>query len=136
MLTALLCPVVQADGEKAEVELRVYIVAPPSVTTIDAKGVGAKRADLYGSLTSLGSASTVLVYFEWGLTTSYGSTTTEQTMTSPGAFRAIITGLTPATTYHFRAVAVGDGTSHGLDRSFTTPGQWWKKLWQWFLSFL
>jgi hypothetical protein len=41
-------------------------------------------------------------------------------MKHPGIFIAFITGLTPHTRYHFRAVAVGDGTSYGWDESFTT----------------
>ncbi len=41
-------------------------------------------------------------------------------MTAAGAFSAGLTGLTPATTYHFRAVAVGDGTDYGADQTFTT----------------
>jgi len=31
-----------------------------------------------------------------------------------------LSGLSSNTTYHFRAKAVGDGTSYGLDKSFTT----------------
>jgi len=107
-------------------ELRITkAVSPPSVTTNDPIFVFTRFAILYGSLDSLGTASKVNVYFEWGETTDYGSTTRVRTMTKPRAFRAIIWRLTPATTYHFRAVAVGDGTSYGEDMSFTTRGRWW-----------
>ena len=41
-------------------------------------------------------------------------------LTSAGAFTANLTGLNPGQTYHFRAKAVGDGTTYGSDQSFTT----------------
>ena len=138
MLIGLLSPAVQADDSKAEVELKVNIVAAPSVTTNEATKIKAKRATLNGRLTSLGTASSVAVSFEWGPTTDYGSTTKPRTMTSTGDFRATITGLTPDTTYHFRAKAEGDGTIvYGSELSFTTRtrGRWWKWL-VWFFPWL
>ena len=42
-------------------------------------------------------------------------------MESTGAFTANLTGLTPGNTYHFRAKAIGDGTSYGEDTTFITP---------------
>ena len=92
----------------------------PSVITIAAWPVGPKSAVVWGWLTDMGGAKSVKVYFQWGKTTVYGSQTGQQTMKHPGIFFAIITGLTPGTRYHFRAVAVGDGTSYGWDESFTT----------------
>ena len=64
----------------------------------------------------------VNVSFEYGETTSYGSTEAgvPPTLTSAGAFTANLTGLTPGQTYHFRAKAVGDGTVYGNDATFTT----------------
>jgi len=120
-----LCSVAQANDNKAEVDLRVEILSPPSVTTSVAWPVSARWGILHGELPDMGTASSVDVYFEWGTTTDYGSTTRVRTLTSPRAFWAIIWRLTTATTYHFRAVAVGDGTSYGEDMSFTTRGRWW-----------
>ena len=60
------------------------------------------------------------VYFEWGLTDGYGDTAQGRRMCGSGSFSASIAGLTPGTTYHFRAVAVGDGVSVGGDMTFTT----------------
>jgi hypothetical protein len=68
----------------------------------------------------MGNASSVDVSFEYGLTTSYGSETTPQNRTGTGTFSDGISGLDPGTTYHFRAKAVGDGTSYGDDMSFMT----------------
>jgi len=92
----------------------------PSVTTGDASSITTSSARLNGDLTSLGIASSVQTCFEWGPTTSYGQKTTLQTMTGTGTFTASISGLTPETTYYLRAKAVGDGTSYGAERSFTT----------------
>lgn len=121
MLIGLLSPAVQADDSKAEVKLKVEIVSPLSVTTKGATGISARRATLNGRLTSLGTASSAVVYFEWGLTTDYGSTT------KPRTFRARITDLTPGTVYYFRAKAEVDGsTSYGGEMTFTTKtrGRW------------
>jgi adhesin HecA-like repeat protein len=96
---------------------------PPTVTTNAASDMGDDAATLNGTLDALGTASSVDVSFEWGTTTTYGSETTPQTMTSAGAFSAALSGLNPGTTYHFRAKAVGDGTSYGSDMSFVTTGE-------------
>ncbi|MDP2731348.1 MAG: hypothetical protein Q8O55_12865, partial [Dehalococcoidales bacterium] len=93
---------------------------PPSVATGAAGSITTSGATLNGSLTDLGTASSVGVKFEYGLTSGYGSTTSIQARTATGAFSDIISGLSSSTPYHYRAVAVGDGTSYGTDRTFTT----------------
>ncbi len=92
----------------------------PSVTTNAATNVTTDSATLNGNLDSLGTAPWVLVSFEWGLTTSYGSETTPGNFTATGPFTDNLSGLSPGTTYHFRAKAVGDGTTYGQDGNFTT----------------
>jgi hypothetical protein len=94
----------------------------PSVTTGAATNPATTSATLNGNLTLKGSASSVIVSFEWGLTTSYGSVAagTPPSMTAPGNFSANLTGLTAKTTYHFKAIAAGDGTTPGSDMTFTT----------------
>jgi hypothetical protein len=93
---------------------------PPTVTTNAATNITCTTATLNGNLTSRGTASSVQVSFEWGLTEAYGNTTTPQTKNSTGTFSASISGLTPGETYHFRVKAVGVGTAYGDDSSFTT----------------
>ena len=95
-------------------------VSQPAVTTNNATNITTNSATLNGNLDNLGTASTVYVSFEYGLTTAYGNETTPQAMTTTGPFSFPLTGLLPNTTYHVRAKAVGDGTSYGLDKSFTT----------------
>ncbi len=92
----------------------------PAVTTDAATDVTTNSATINGTLTSLGTASSVQVSFEWGLTDAYGSETTPQTLTATGPFTAPLDSLTPGTTYHFRAKAVGDGEAYGNDTIFNT----------------
>jgi hypothetical protein len=93
-----------------------------AVTTNAASGLTTTGATLNANLTSLGTSSTVTVSFEYGLTNNYGNTIAgvPPTMTSTGTFSASLSGLTPNTLYHYRAKAVGDETSYGNDRTFTT----------------
>jgi len=109
------------SGEVTRLDLTVTMpTVPPTVTTDTATGVGTRVATLNGSLTDLGSAASVQVSFEWGTTTDYGNETSAETMSATGSFSASLTGLTPNTTYHFRAKAVGEGISYGIDKTFTT----------------
>ncbi|MBI2836667.1 MAG: PD40 domain-containing protein [Chloroflexi bacterium] len=94
---------------------------PPTVTTNDADSITTISARLSGNLTSLGTASSVNVSFQWG--TSSGSNANETSfgaMTAAGPFNFNLTGLNPGTTYYYRATAAGDDISHGAEKSFTT----------------
>jgi hypothetical protein len=93
----------------------------PTVATSAATSVEPTTATLNGSLDSLGTAGSVTPYFEWGTTTDYGNPIDMAPGTPSGNFSAILANLTPNTTYHFRAKAVGDGTNYGVDMVFTTP---------------
>jgi phosphodiesterase/alkaline phosphatase D-like protein len=98
------------------------LTKPPEVTTMQATGIAPTSATLNGNLDNLGTAASVHVSLEWGLTAGYGNTTTPQTMTDNGTFSANVVGLSVGTTYHYRAKAVGDGDPvYGSDMVFTTP---------------
>ncbi|TES83969.1 MAG: hypothetical protein E3J91_00715, partial [Hadesarchaea archaeon] len=61
------------------------------------------------------------VWFEWGETTGYGNSTTEQEKTAVGSFSASLSGLDLWTTYHFRAVVQNSGgISYGGSENFRT----------------
>jgi len=122
-------PLAQADDSKAEVKLKVKVVPPVSVTTFSAWPVGYRMALLHGRLDDMGTASTVNVYFQWGDPPDYGNTTKSRRMTHTGSFSAVINGLTPGTTYYFRAVAEVDSTAYGSDKRFRTKKHWWWKWW-------
>jgi phosphodiesterase/alkaline phosphatase D-like protein len=99
-------------------------LAPPSVTTNVASDITFQAATLNGSLTSLGTASTATLSFQYGLNTSYGSTIAgvpSSASSVPTGFTATLSSLTQGTLYHYRARAVtSDGTDYGNDRTFTT----------------
>jgi len=95
-------------------------VPTPTATSLAANPVSTTTATLNSSVNPNGSSTTI--YFQYGLTTSYGSTTTTGNIgTSAGNFGYAISGLTPNTTYHFQVVAYNSGgTSYGGDLTFTT----------------
>lgn len=94
---------------------------PPTVTTDNATGITANSAILNGTLTSLGTASSANVSFEWGTESgNYTDETPSVSINATGAFSANLTGLIPGMTYYFRAKAMDDDTSYGANMSFTT----------------
>jgi hypothetical protein len=97
---------------------------PPKATTGAATNVNSTSATLNGTVNPEGSATSY--YFEYGLTTSYGS---KKPTTAEGLGSGLIdlpvsqglSGLAAATTYHYRIVAEGPaGTTKGADKTFTT----------------
>ena len=74
------------------------------------------------------AGQTVTYWFEYGLTSAYGSKTDPTQLTVPPsvpAVQASITGLLPSSLYHFRIVTqLGANTAPGVDQTFTTgaPG--------------
>jgi hypothetical protein len=94
---------------------------PPEVTTQEASDVAVGSVTLNGYLDSLGTALSVRVSFEYGLTESYDQETTALTMTTTGLFNIPVDGLTPGANYHFRVKVVGDSTSYGIDMRFHCP---------------
>ena len=94
---------------------------PPVVITNPATLIASFSATLNGSVDPHGLTTTV--YFQYGTTTSYGSTTLSQIKTGNTyqSISANLRGLTASTTYHFRIVATNTaGTRYGADRTFTT----------------
>ena len=95
-----------------------------NVNTNSATGVSYFSATLNGTLISIGTATSVNVYFNYGTTTSYGTTiaASTPTMTATGGFNVNITGLQPNTNYHFMVYADGgiSGIATGTDMTFTT----------------
>ncbi len=74
-----------------------------------------------GELTDMGGDLTTSVWFEYGQTMGYGQKTIEKTLTQTGFYCITVTGLSPSTTYHYRAVARNSAdTSYGENKTFTT----------------
>jgi subtilase family serine protease/uncharacterized membrane protein len=97
-------------------------VTPPSVTTGAATAISTTTATLNGELTSLGDSVSVVPAFEYGLSDSYGHTVAgvPSDLSATWNFTAALSGLTSGQTYHFRAIATGDVTGYGSDKTFTT----------------
>ena len=99
---------------------------PPSIitsTTGATNITNAGSALLAGTVTGLGSpaVSSTIGYFNYGTTSSYGSSTSQQTLTALGNFYDSISGLS-AGTYHYQAVELYGGLSiYGADSTFTIP---------------
>jgi len=85
-------------------------ITPPSVTTSAATSIAQISATLNGTLNSMGGATSCLVWFEWGPTTSLGNLTSVQTKSATGGFSASISGLTAGQTYYFKAFAKNGGS--------------------------
>jgi hypothetical protein len=99
--------------------------ALPAASTGGARAVTASSATLNGTFNPNGEPTTY--FFQYGPTKAYGSQTPTQGPTAavkkstPAS--AGVSGLTPATTYHYRLVATNaSGTRQGRDRTFTTLG--------------
>ncbi|MGI6342142.1 MAG: BACON domain-containing protein [Bacteroidales bacterium] len=96
----------------------------PVAITLDPTSVTQNSATLNGTVNPNTLATTY--HFEWGTTEAYGNTTTTQSLpagTTAVNVSADLSGLTPGTTYHYRITATNsDGTSYGLDKTFTPGG--------------
>jgi hypothetical protein len=98
---------------------------PPTATTGPPSGLQPLQATISGSVNPQG-IDDAKYYFQYGTTTSYGSSTPQgdagQSLNSiPES--ATLTGIQPGTLYHYRIVATSAaGTGYGSDQVFTTPG--------------
>ena len=103
-----------------------FTTLTPTVTTAvtnPASGIGITGATLNGAINA--NNHSAVVSFQYGLTTSYGTTVTADqspvTGTAGTSVSKTISGLASSTLYHYKVVAVNtDGTTSGLDQSFTT----------------
>ncbi len=97
---------------------------PPTVTTGEASDITYSAATLHGTVVSMGTASSLTVEFELR-TPSAGTTiyTGLETLQAAGEFSLVVPGLTPETTYWFKAVAkdvILGLEGSGLENDFTT----------------
>ena len=90
----------------AVVVVPAAVAAAPIAITGPVSAVGGTSATLNGTVNPAGAATDR--WFEYGTSTSYGSKTTTVAAGSGSANDAVsaaVSGLAPATTYHYRLVA-------------------------------
>ena len=96
----------------------------PSVTTNNPVAVSTSAETVLGTVNPNGSVTHY--YFQYGASTSYGSTTPTHSAgsgASPLSEAESLNGLTAGTLYHYRMVAVSaGGTVDGADQTFTAGG--------------
>ena len=102
---------------------QVPLAMLPIVNTQPVTSIKSTTATLNGTVNANSQSTTVI--FEYGKTTSYGTTVIANPNTVTGnsetPVKYNLTGLDPNTTYHCRVVATNNsGTSEGEDVSFTT----------------
>jgi hypothetical protein len=94
----------------------------PTIADAWTASVVRTEATIRARINPRGAATTYR--FEWGLDSSYGSSTAEFPVGSDEALHAVtrtLTGLQPDTTYHWRVVATNpSGVTVGADGTFTT----------------
>jgi hypothetical protein len=95
---------------------------PGAITTKPASGVTSSGATLHATVNPGGSV--LLVHFDFGTTTAYGSTTAVTRVgpaTTAQSLSATLSGLASGTTFHYRVSVQTDfGTFTGADQTFTT----------------
>jgi len=103
---------------------QAVVASAPAVITNAATAITSVSATLNGSVNANNLSSTT--GFQWGLSTAYtGGTVAAVPSPVTGSTATPVTyalsGLTPGTTYHFRALGTNtSGTTYGSDLTFTT----------------
>jgi len=103
---------------------RGYRGTIPTVTTIACSGFDKLWAIVNAHINLEGSSTVTQIGFEYGMTTAYGDNWTDTgSWTTGDDFWRKLTPLTPATVYHYRAMAYNaEGWGYGGDRVFSTQG--------------
>ena len=90
----------------------------PGVETLPASGIDPTNGVLNGIVVPNGANATA--WFQYGMTTNYGSLTATTSVTNPVIVSDSIGGLSVGVTYHYRLVASNHvGTVAGADSTFT-----------------
>jgi hypothetical protein len=102
-----------------------YTQPAPAASTGSASDVTHTSATLHGTVNPRGLETTY--FFQYRTSTAYRKHTSSHSAgsgTTTDAVSALISGLTPGTTYHYRLVAHNAAaSSEGADHAFTTPAR-------------
>ena len=109
-------------GTVADFRASVTISSPPTVSTRAASNIADVSATLNATVNAQNLATTM--YFDYGLSTSYGQSTDKRDLPATATVASIaipVVGLKCGQTYHYRAMATNpSGSVDGGDLSFTT----------------
>jgi hypothetical protein len=118
-------PAYVADSTNKQID--VYgppAAVPPTATTATATEIHHVKATLNGHLDPNGGAEITDCHFDWGTTNTYGNTTPcaqGNSYATPTDVSAVITGLEPGKTYHYRlSITNTAGTATGTDETLQT----------------
>ena len=111
---------VYSEDQKFETK-SVYVF--PTVSTGSYTTIGTDSAVLDGRLESMGSASEVEVYLEWGIDENYGNETYAGVLSGTGSFSVEITNLEPEKEYYYRAAVVGISNVTGTGKRLKESGR-------------
>ena len=95
------------------------IYSPSSSVSVTKDGVTTENISF--NLSSLGSANSTDAWVDWGLTSSYGNSSSNTSYNTSGVKTvSLSTNLTPGQVYHYRIGATNtDGTTFTSDQTFT-----------------
>jgi len=113
----------EADPGFNTVQLGVWRTGAPAVTTLPASSVSSTTVVLNSSVTPNTSSEPSPAWFEWGTSTSYGTTTpitsVATNLVKVPVAQTVAVNPVPNVSYHFRAAASNsNGTNYGADRTF------------------
>lgn len=109
------------DNGASKPKLTIYYDYPPTVTTGGSSSITSASAICAGSITSMGGSHPTIRGIQYGLTETATWNVHETGSFGTGSFSKNLTGLSPGTTYYYRAYATNpDGTGTGDWKSFTT----------------
>lgn len=118
---------VSGGGAAASINVAVTgagINTAPSVTTGAASSITTTGATLAGSITATGCTAVTVYGIEYSTINGFANgsgTQAASTNLNAGSYTSTISGLTPATTYYYKAYATNSGgTTYGTQQSFTT----------------
>jgi hypothetical protein len=116
----------RAAGGQATLTVRLNTTdyPDPAVTTGAASAIAEDAATVAGTIVSKGLPARW--HFEYGTTAAYGARTPDVVVPAgPSTPSAVIGGLAPGTTYHYRLVVEGPafGAAAGADATLTTQGR-------------
>ena len=111
-------------GGSQFMSLVVLPQSPPAITSSSATAISTSTVTLNANITNDGNASTTVRGFAWGTNLTLATpiaTSTETGTFGTGTFTKDLTGLSPNTTYYFRAYTTNIfGSGFGSIQSFTT----------------